>query len=162
MKIILIGFMGSGKTTVGHLLAKKLSLGVIEMDELILEKSNRKSISEIFLLDGEDHFRSLETTVAKEILKIDNIVVLTGGGIVMKDRNRRFLKNGTVIFLKTSFEILKIRLKDDITRPLFKDKIKAKKLFDLRQNIYERWANHIILTDKKSINQVVSKLLKCL
>lgn len=154
--------MGSGKTTVGHLLAKKLSLGVIEMDELILEKSNRKSISEIFLLDGEDHFRSLETTVAKEILKIDNIVVLTGGGIVMKDRNRRFLKNGTVIFLKTSFEILKIRLKDDITRPLFKDKIKAKKLFDLRQNIYERWANHIILTDKKSINQVVSKLLKCL
>ena len=162
MKIILIGFMGSGKTTVGHLLAKKLSLGVIEMDELILEKSNRKSISEIFLLDGEDHFRSLETTVAKEILKIDNIIVLTGGGIVMKDRNRRFLKNGTVIFLKTSFEILKIRLKDDITRPLFKDKIKAKKLFDLRQNIYERWANHIILTDKKSINQVVSKLLKCL
>ena len=154
--------MGSGKTTVGHLLAKKLSLGVIEMDELILEKSNRKSISEIFLLDGEDHFRSLETTVAKEILKIDNIIVLTGGGIVMKDRNRRFLKNGTVIFLKTSFEILKIRLKDDITRPLFKDKIKAKKLFDLRQNIYERWANHIILTDKKSINQVVSKLLKCL
>ena len=160
MKIILVGFMGSGKTTVANILAKKLNLEVIEMDQLILTKSGRNSISKIFSLDGERHFRNLETIAVKEISELNNAIISTGGGIVMKKRNLEHLKNGTIFFLKTSFEILEKRLRKDDTRPLFKDKIKAKKLFNLRKNIYEKWADQTILTDKKSIDEVVNNLLK--
>ena len=152
--------MGSGKTTVANILAKKLNLEVIEMDQLILTKSGRNSISEIFSLDGERHFRNLETITIKEISELNNAIISTGGGIVMKKRNLEHLKNGTIFFLKTSFEILEKRLRKDDTRPLFKDKIKAKKLFNLRKNIYEKWADHTILTNKKSIDEVANNLLK--
>lgn len=162
MKIILIGFMGSGKTTVANILEKKLSLEAIEMDELILKRSNRNNISETFSLDGEKHFRDLETLVAKEISKLDDVIISTGGGIVMKERNKKFLKNGIIFFLKTSFEIIEERLRGDDIRPLFKNKTKAKELFDLRQKKYEKWANHTVLTDKKSIKQVVNNLIKFL
>lgn len=152
--------MGSGKTTVGNILAKKLNLEVVEMDELIMQRSNRNNISEIFLLDGEEHFRDLETKVIRKISELDDIIISTGGGIVMKARNKKFLKKGTIIFLKTTFGTLEKRLKDDNSRPLFKDKVKAKKLFDLRQNLYKKWADHTILTDKKSVDEVVNNLLK--
>ncbi len=162
MKIILIGFMGSGKTTVANILAKKLNLGVIEMDQLILEKSGRSNIVDIFTLDGEEHFRDLETKVFKEISALNNIIVSTGGGVVMKEQNKEHLENGKIFFLETSFAVLEKRLVNDDTRPLFKDKIKAKNLFNLRQNKYKEWADHIILTDEKSINEVVDSLLKYL
>ena len=162
MKIILIGFMGSGKTTVANILAKKLDLEVIEMDQLILTKSGNKSISEVFSLNGEKHFRDLETETAEEVSGMNNVVVSTGGGIVMKKRNLKHLKNGIIFFLNTSFKVLEKRLFGDDTRPLFKNKIKAKRLFDLRKNIYKKWADHTILTDKQSISQVVNNLIKLL
>lgn len=162
MKIILIGFMGSGKTTVANVLAKKLNLEVIEMDELILKSSGRESISDIFSLDGEEHFRDLETKIAKKISTMDNVAISTGGGVVMKGRNKNLLKTGNIIFLKTSFKTLENRLIGDSSRPLFKDREKAKKLFNLRQNIYEEWADKVIITDKKSADQVVSNLIKYL
>jgi len=162
MKIILIGFMGSGKTTVADILAKKLNLGVIEMDQLILTKSGRNNISEIFSLDGEKHFRNLETIVAKEISKLDNVIVSTGGGIVMKKRNQKHLKKGVIFFLKTSFSIIDRRLKNDKTRPLFKDKETARKLFDTRQNLYEKFADKTIITDDKTVNEVANCLVNLL
>lgn len=152
--------MGSGKTTIANIVAKKMNFKAIEMDDLVLKKSGRNSISKIFLEDGEEHFRDLETKVAREISEADNVVVSTGGGIVMKERNLKYLKKGIIFFLKTSFESLEKRLADDESRPLFEDKIKAKKLFDLRKNIYAKWADHIILTDKKSVKKVVRNLLK--
>jgi shikimate kinase len=160
MKIILIGFMGSGKTTVANVLAKKLNLEVIEMDNLILKKSDRKSISEIFSLDGEEHFRDLETIVVKEISGLNNVIISTSGGIITKERNLKHLKNGTIFFLKTSFEIIEKRLQADDMRPLFKNKTKARELFDLRQKIYGKWAHQIILTDEKSIDEVVNNLME--
>jgi len=160
MKIILIGFMGCGKTSIASVLAKKLNLEVIEMDNLILKKSDRKSISEIFSLDGEEHFRDLETIVVKEISGLNDVIISTGGGIVTKERNLKHLKNGTIFFLKTSFEIIEKRLQADNMRPLFKNKIKARELFDLRQKIYGKWAHQIILTDKKSIDEVVNNLME--
>ena len=154
--------MGSGKTTAANILAKKLGLEAIEVDQLIQERSGRRSISDIFTLDGEEHFRDLETAVLREISNLDNTIVSTGGGIVMKNRNRAFLKKSKVIFLKTSFKVLEKRLRDDNSRPLFKDKIKAKKLFNRRKNIYEKWSDHIVITDKKSAAEVVMNLLKYL
>ncbi|EKE15180.1 MAG: hypothetical protein ACD_12C00117G0003 [uncultured bacterium] len=159
MKIILIGFMGSGKTTVANILAKKLNLEVIEMDHLILKKSGRKNIQEIFVKDGEEHFRDLETRIAKEILELDDVVISTGGGIVMKQKNLKFLKKGKIIFLKTSFEVLEKRLMGDSSRPLFRYKIKAKKLFDLRQKMYEKWADLTIQTDNKTVKEIIKTVL---
>lgn len=160
MKISLIGFMGSGKTTVGNLLAKKLNFNLIEMDEIILKKSGKKSIADIFSLDGEESFRDLETDVLKEISQLDNMVVSTGGGVIMKERNHLFLKRGKVIFLKTSFEVLKKRINGDNSRPLFKDIKMAKELFDLRKDIYQNVANQVVLTDNLSIDQVVNKIIE--
>jgi shikimate kinase len=154
--------MGSGKTTVANILAKKLDLKVIEMDQLILTKSGNKSIPEIFSLNGEEHFRDLETKTAEEISGLNNVVVSTGGGIVMKDRNLKYLENGVIFFLKTSFKVLEKRLFGNDIRPLFKNKIKAKRLFDLRKNIYKKWADHTVLTDKKSVKQVTDSLIKLL
>lgn len=162
MKIFLIGFMGSGKTTVGNLLAKKLNLHLIEMDEIILKKSGKKSISDIFSLKGEEYFRNLETETIKEISQLDNVVVSTGGGIIMKEANHKFLKKGKVIYLNTSFNVLENRLNGDDSRPLFKDIKGAKKLFDLRKNIYENVANQVVLTDNLTIDQVVNKIFKFL
>lgn len=160
MKIILIGFMGSGKTTVGRLLAKKLNLEAIEMDEMVLKMSDRRSVSEIFSLDGEKHFRDLETKIAKKISAIDNAVVSTGGGVVMRDKNMKLLKTGEIVFLKASFRTLEKRLIGDNSRPLFKNREKAKKLFNLRLKIYEKWADKVINTDKMTVNQVVTNILK--
>lgn len=154
--------MGSGKTTIANILAKKLNLEAIEMDQLILTKSGCKSIPEIFSLNGEEHFRKLETKIAEEVSGMNNVVISTGGGIVMKKRNLKHLKNGEIFFLKTSFKVLIKRLLGDNTRPLFKNRIIAKRLFDLRKNIYEEWADYTILTDKQSISQVVNNLIKLL
>ena len=163
MKIILIGFMGSGKTTVANILAKKLNLEVVEMDQLILTKSGRNNISEIFSLDGEKHFRALETKVCQSLKDQDGLIISTGGGVIGNKINIMNLKNnGRIFYLKTSFSIIDKRLKNDRTRPLFKDKKAAKKLFDIRQNLYEKWADCTILTDKKSTDEVANCLINLL
>jgi len=163
MKIILIGFMGSGKTTVANILAKKLNLEVIEMDQLILAKSGRNSISEIFSLDGEKHFRALETKVCQSLKDRGNLIVSTGGGVIGDKTNINSLKNnGRIFYLKTSFSIINKRLKNDKTRPLFEDKEAAKKLFNIRQKLYEKFADKTIITDGKTVNEVTSYLIHLL
>ncbi|MBQ3420901.1 MAG: AAA family ATPase, partial [Romboutsia sp.] len=86
MRIILIGFMGVGKTTIGKIIAKKLKLNFVDMDNYI-EKREGKSISKIFEAYGEQHFRKLESESLKDLIKSDNIVISTGGGIVTTKEN---------------------------------------------------------------------------
>ena len=160
MKIILIGFMGTGKTIVAHELGKKLGLKVIEMDDLIVKKS-KKSIAQIFKDEGENRFREWEIKTAKNLGKIDDCVISTGGGVVINKINIDYLKeNGKVIFLKTSFSEIEKRLKNDNTRPLFKDKKVAKKLFDFRQELYEEYAQLIVKTDGKSVKKVIYEIIR--
>ena len=159
MKIILIGFMGSGKTTVANILAKKLNLEIIEMDDLIVEESG-KSIKRIFSEDGEARFRELETKTAKSLAEKDKCIVSTGGGVVMNKININYLKeNGKIIFLRTSFSEITKRLKNDNDRPLFKDKEIAKKLFIFRQRLYEEYADLIVTTDGKSVEKIVYEII---
>lgn len=159
MKIILIGFMGSGKTSVGKELSKKLRYSCIEMDEFILKASRRNNVNEIFDKDGEIKFRKLEIVTAKKLSDKDNVVVSCGGGIVMNKINIDHLKqNGLVVFLNTSFETIKKRLDHDTTRPLFRDLKKAKKLYDFRQPLYLEYSNIIISTDDKTINKVCEEI----
>ena len=162
MKIVLIGFMGSGKTTIADSLAYKLKLELIEMDELALKKTERKTINEIFKKDGEKSFRKLEYTVAREISNKDNVVISSGGGVVMdKSVMNHLTKNGFVIYLEANFGKIKERIAlKRIKPPLFQDADKAKKLFDLRIPLYKAYANLVINTENKTVDQIVKQIVK--
>lgn len=99
--IMLIGFMGTGKTTISRELSKKLKIKEIDMDEYIVKKEGR-SINDIFESDGEEYFRSIETECLKEIQKKKGRIVSCGGGAVLKDENVECMKDGGVIVLLTA------------------------------------------------------------
>lgn len=122
MKIFLIGFMGSGKTTVGKKLSNKLGFQFIDLDEHI-EKSYGKSVPEIFEMEGEEKFRTLETVALKEVVQFENTVIATGGGTPCFNRNMDIInKNGTSVYLKMSVDTLTNRLINaKSVRPLIKD-----------------------------------------
>jgi shikimate kinase len=164
MKTILIGFMGTGKTSVGKLLSSKLNTKFIDMDNEI-EKREQKTISNIFKDCGEDYFRQLESNLLKELLKEDNIVISTGGGIITKQENIEILKEEKrVIFLDASVEKIQKNVSKEIdTRPLLKE---SKNIYETINNLLEKRLhqyNNIsdikISINDKNINEVVSEIL---
>lgn len=156
--IILIGFMGSGKSTLAKALSKKMNLKLLDTDTLIKER-HKLSIKEIFKQKGEEFFRNEEKKIALELKQMRGCVISTGGGfykVLQKD------KKDMVIYLRADFEFLKNRLskKGLSKRPLFKDEIAAKKLFDKRLQGYEKKATHIIDIENKSVLQIISEIKK--
>ena len=156
--IILCGFMGAGKTSVGKELANRHNLKFIETDEYI-EKKQNMTIKEIFEKYGEDYFRDLENEVTREISNSENCVVSTGGGLMTYKRNSDLLIDNIVIFLDASFEMICKRLENDTTRPLFQNIENAKKLYDKRKSIYKDVSNLTIDADG-SIEECVKKIEK--
>ncbi len=115
--IFFIGFMGVGKTTIGKRVGEIVELPVIDMDSYI-ERKEKKSIKEIFELQGEEYFRLLETTALNKLMNVEGIIT-TGGGIIEKEENRKTLAgNEFVFYLSCSFDHLWERLQGDSTRPL--------------------------------------------
>ncbi|HET7579757.1 MAG TPA: shikimate kinase [Bacillales bacterium] len=156
--IFLTGFMGSGKTTIGRALGRRLALTVFDTDALI-ESALAKSIPEIFAEEGETAFRRYETNVLKKVAW-DNVIVTTGGGIVMNRRNREWMKNhGTVIYLHGAPEELFRRISQDPNRPLARDKTlkDMKTLFQKRLPLYKE-ADYTIETDGKTVDDIVEKI----
>lgn len=142
--IILCGFMGAGKTSVGKELSKKLNYGFIDTDELI-EKEQSITINEIFDKYGESYFRDLEYEMCKKITNEKNNVIAIGGGTITFKRNCDILKNNnTVIFLDATFDTILDRIGDSNTRPLFRDLEKAKKLYNDRKEKYINASDYII------------------
>lgn len=163
MKITLIGFMGSGKSSIGKSLSQKLNLPFIEMDDQVLKRSGRNNINEIFNTDGELRFRELEIEIAKKLKEIKNAIITTGGGIVMNKIIIDFLKsNGRniIVFLDTEFETIKNRLKNNYDRPLFSNMKEAKIIFDVRQPLYRIFADIVIKTDNKSVENISQEVIK--
>lgn len=167
MKIILIGFMGVGKTVIGKKIAKKLNIGLVDIDEEI-EKREQKSIENIFEVYGEGYFRTLENNLLKELVNQDNIVISTGGGILKKEENYSILKNEeNVVFLDANVDTIIKNLssnKDEINRrPLLKTSINLYKTIE--NLLYERYEKYIsvsnfkIDTNDKNIDEVVSQVL---
>ncbi len=137
--IVLVGMPGCGKSTVGKLLAEKLSRDFIDTDSEIVKADGRK-IPEIFSDNGEEFFRAAETEVCKNTGKLLSSVIATGGGAVIKKENRDALKqNGTVIYLKRDISLLATD-----GRPLLKDDSALQKIYNERKNIYESFADFVI------------------
>ena len=138
--IVLIGFMGCGKSTVGKLLAAKTGYTLVDADSYIEQKENM-TINEIFATKGEDYFRSIETEVVKELSQKEGLIVATGGGMVLKKENADYLRStGFCVWLKVSPETVLERLRNDTTRPLLQraDKETAvKELMAAREPIYK-------------------------
>ncbi len=162
MKIILIGFMGSGKSSVTAALSRLLNLPMLEMDDLVYRKTNTKTMHEVFNKGGELLLRETEIAIAKEYALADNIVVSTGAGVVLNKIVLDYLKqqNGKIFCLNASFEVLADRLAGDASRPLFKDVMQAKSLYELRQPLYLGYADEVVNVWKKSVEEIAHEILQ--
>ncbi len=163
--LILIGFMGTGKSAVSHQLSHLLSLPCFEMDQLIVE-NEKKEISEIFEENGESYFRDLETALLKKILLKNGSIISCGGGIVLRKENINLMKNhGTVILLTATPETILERVKQSQSRPILDGKKNIhdiSKLMEDRQVKYMQAADIIISTDSKSLSQICHEILDSL
>lgn len=162
--IVLMGFMGAGKTTVGRKLAKTLSWEFIDTDEWI-EKEQGKKISDIFAESGETAFRDMETELLKILQERDGHFVLSiGGGMPVRKENRALLQSlGTVVYLKTSKEEIIKRVSGGKNRPLLQggtleEKVTA--LMNARESIYKETAQVEVVTDGKYPNGLVKELMR--
>ncbi|NPA87455.1 shikimate kinase [Caminibacter pacificus] len=154
--VILTGFMGSGKSTIGRILAKELNTYFIDTDNLIEYFENR-SIKEIFEKEGEESFRKKERYCFEWIKNnVKNTVISVGGGFPVFIPEIK--EAGVVIYLKVDFDdILKRMSEDEIAkRPLFQDIKKAKELFSKRDNIYRQLADYII--ENRDIDETIKKI----
>ncbi len=163
MKLILTGFMGSGKTTVGKLLAQNLNFRFMDTDQEIIQISGNNSVAEIFEKYGETRFRELETNIAIKISKqTENYVVSTGGGMIISTKNFEIIKtDAKIIYLKTNFETIKERVEIEIIeknliRPLFSNIADARNLYDQRKSVYETNSDCLVVTDDKSPVEIVN------
>ena len=178
MNIYLIGFMGSGKTTLGRELAKALDYNFFDTDEAI-EMRRQCSINEIFANEGEEYFRDLETRIVKDLWeeaaeskknkekKIRGKVVSVGGGLPVREENRRYMREaGLVIYLSAGIDELVKRLSNDTTRPLLANadgetglREKISTLMQKREDIYENAADFTLVTEDKAINDCIDEII---
>lgn len=138
--IVLIGFMGSGKSTVGKAIADRLGLEFYDLD-IYIEQTQNMKISEIFKNFGEDHFRNLETLAAAELSGKSGVVISCGGGTVLRKENVEILKaNGKIFYLEVDAKTVMKRLENDSSRPLLQREDKFEeitRLLNIRKPIYE-------------------------
>ena len=161
--IVLIGMMGAGKSTIGHLLDERLKeFFYLDMDKEI-EKLAQKHISEIFAQDGEEHFRMLEHQLIQKFSNYHNQVISTGGGIVENVENIKLLKkNGVIFYLSAKIDTLYERVSKTNNRPLLKHpnpKERIKELVKKREPYY-KMADFEINTDNKDLVQIVQEILE--
>lgn len=168
--IFLTGFMGSGKSTVGPILANTIGFQFIDLDVLIEKNENRK-ISDIFAAEGEQKFRALERKTLKEILGNAETIVSLGGGTVTNDETLNLVKHhGVLVYLKSDVEHIFQRLKTKSDRPMLRDEDgtllhgdhllrKIETLLGTREKFYNQ-ADVIITTDDKKIGYTIDELAK--
>jgi shikimate kinase len=165
----LSGFMASGKSTIGPIVANTLAWGFIDLDKEIEKKENKK-ITKIFNDDGEDYFRKRETEILREIAVGDKLIIALGGGTLIKAENRDFIKStGKLIFLKTSSQVAYNRLKYKKDRPVllksdeevdeetYINRIES--LMKKRTDFYSD-SDYTFNTDNESVGETVDKIAK--
>ncbi|MDP2828766.1 MAG: shikimate kinase AroK [Sulfuricellaceae bacterium] len=159
--IILVGLMGAGKTTVGKILAKHLGKEFYDSDHEIERRTGVK-IPLIFEVEGEPGFRDRESAVIAELCQLDNIILATGGGVVLREENRNTLKkNGRVVYLRGQVKDLWERTRHDRNRPLLQTadpRARLQELFVQRDPLYREVADIIIDTGSQSVHSLVYQL----
>ena len=163
-KIYLVGSMGSGKSSIGRLLAKKLKLPHYDLDK-IMEIDQGMSISTIFQKHNEEYFRNLESITLEKYSKLSSFVISTGGGAILKEKNQKLFNDGCVIYLKISLDAQYERIKNRTHRPLLdkKDvKSELEILDNIRGKIYENVSNievDVSNLDKEDVlSSIINKL----
>lgn len=159
--IILIGFMGAGKTTLGLRLSRECNLPFVDTDQRI-EEEQQRSIRAIFAKEGEMYFRTLETKQLKKLMQGPDCIISVGGGLPVQKVNHPLLKQlGNTIYLKASVKTLARRLQGSNSRPLLQGgnlEEKIAKLMEEREAIYEQVADYRIETDDKTIEEVIVQM----
>jgi shikimate kinase len=166
MNIVLIGFRGTGKSTVGKLLANRLKRDFVDTDKYI-ESATGKTIKDIFEKEGEEGFRKTEAEAIEKLSKMDNKIIAAGGGVVLKNENVKNLKSsGFLILLEATPEIIHDRITQDEKttqqRPSLTNKNsfdEIKHLIDKRQPLYENAANYTINTSYVSCEDIVEEII---
>jgi shikimate kinase len=159
--IILIGFMGTGKTVTGRILAERTGMELVDMDSII-EQRQKRPISEIFATDGEPAFRIMERELVKELSTRSGLIISTGGGVVLNPDNiTDFEKSGLVVCLTASPDTIFQRVEKDTTRPLLSGDKKAQisALLEKRRPLYAA-ISHGINTDGLTDRQTADRILK--
>ena len=159
--IILVGMMGAGKTTIGKSLANYLNKTFIDSDHEIQQRTGVK-IPVIFEIEGEKGFRKREADMLQELLSIDNMVLATGGGIILNKENRKLLRQkGTIVYLRATVNDLWYRTRHDKNRPLLQTmdlQAKLAELYNHRDPIYREIAHIVVESGKQSVHQMVKLL----
>lgn len=161
--ICLIGFMGTGKTTLGQLLANQLGWAWVDTDNLI-EKEAGMAIPEIFATKGESVFRQMETEALEKLAGVKQHIITTGGGIVLKPRNVELLRQlGWVVGLQASVEAIVKRVGEASSRPLLEDnpEMRIRALLEQRKYAYD-FADQTIDTTELSVSQVLERIISAI
>lgn len=162
--VVLIGFMGSGKTTVGIRLSYRMRRVIEDTDKLIERKEGR-TISEIFATEGEEYFRQTETAMLQDLgSKLRGHILSVGGGTPVREENRPLLKKlGTVVYFRAKPETIYARLQGDTTRPLLQCENPLQRIEELmaaRKEAYESCADIIIDVDSLSMDEIIDKVME--
>lgn len=161
--IVLIGFMGTGKSTVSRYLSDTYGMKTAEMDQIIAEREKR-SISDIFETDGEDYFRNLETKLLKELQSWNNTVISCGGGAALRKENiAEMKKNGRVVLLTATPRTVYERVKDSEERPILngnKNVDYITELLEKRREKYEAAADVIVPTDDRTVQEICEDIIR--
>ncbi len=160
--ILLVGFMGSGKSSVARRLSSITGLSLIDLDYRIEVLEHRK-IKQIFAAEGEPGFRAIETRILKGLAREDRSIVSCGGGIIGSAENRETLHQlGTVVYLQVSFEGALARISNSNNRPMLQGEIPPRELYEGRLALYEEVADITVDTTGRTVYQAASLTLAAL
>lgn len=160
--IVIIGFMGSGKTRVGKRLSQDLGVPFVDVDRMVTAKMNM-SMKEIFQRFGEPFYRALETMAIKELAgDRERKVISLGSGVPLLEQNQKYLKElGTVIYIKGSYETLRKRLENSGSNPFLDEDDqgeKLKKLIKQRDAVYAKFKDIEVVTGVKPFEELISEI----
>jgi shikimate kinase len=162
--LVLVGMMGSGKSTIGRIVAERLERPLIDSDEVI-EAATGRTVRDIFAADGEETFRALEAEALRDALATDEpAVIAAAGGVVLRPENRRLLRESgaRVVWLMADPTLLIERVRSGMHRPLLDDDPEGtlQRMWDERQPLYQEVADAIVSVDGRSITEVVEAVLR--